>query len=160
MNEFEFIKNLLKPLATSPLSLSLCDDIALLRNKNLAFSTDTICENTHFLKDTDPNKISAKLLRVNISDLCAKAIFPKYYSLNLSFNQDTINKQWLESFVTGLKKTQSSFGISLLGGDTTTTKHGSVFSATIFGEIEQKYISRKGAKDGDLIFVKIGRAHV
>ena len=83
MDEFEFIKECLNPLATDPKSLSLCDDIALLQESNMAFSTDMICEKVHFLENTDPYNLAQKLLRVNISDLVAKAIRAKYYSLNL-----------------------------------------------------------------------------
>ena len=174
MNEFEFIQKLLKPLATSPHSLDLSDDIALLKDKNLAFSTDTICEDIHFLSGTSPDKIAEKLLRVNISDLASKGIIPKYYSLNLSLSKETITKtagliegktpdkpgdisqltkKWLEKFVFGLSNIQKTYNISLLGGDTTATNHGSVFSATIFGNIKNKYITRNGAQPGDLIFV-------
>lgn len=153
MDEFQFIKNLLSPLATNANSLSLSDDIAILGDKDLVFSTDTICEDIHFLKNTSPNKIAEKLLRVNISDLAAKGVPPKYYSLNLSLDPSNISKEWLENFVSGLSTIQHNFGISLLGGDTTITKQGSVFSATIFGQINKKYIKRSSAKTGDLIFV-------
>lgn len=153
VDEFQFIKKLLAPLATTANSISLSDDIAILGDKDLVFSTDTICEDIHFLKNTPPNKIAEKLLRVNISDLAAKGVHPKYYSLNLSLDPSNISKEWLESFISGLSKIQNNFGISLLGGDTTKTKKGSVFSATIFGQIKKKYIKRSGAKIGDLIFV-------
>ena len=153
MNEFEFIRKLLQPLAPHPNSLKLSDDIALLSGNGWVFSTDTICENIHFLENTKPYNIAQKLLRVNISDLSAKAINAKFYSLNLSLNPKKISKKWLEELCFGLQDIQQEFNISLLGGDTSTTNNDIILSATIFGQIKEKYIARNTAKAGDLIFV-------
>jgi thiamine-monophosphate kinase len=153
MNEFEFIKNLLSPLAIHDNSLNLSDDIALLQSKNIAFSTDTICEGTHFLSDSNPYKLAQKLLAVNISDLAAKGLEAKFYSLNLTISQKNLSQEWLESFVSGLAFMQKKFNVSLLGGDTTKSLHNNVLSATIFAIEVEKYISRHNAQIGDLIFV-------
>lgn len=165
MHEFEFIE-LLKPLAISKNSLSLSDDIAILGNTqnkitdnhnflnpSIGFSTDTICEHIHFLENTPPNKLAEKLLRVNISDLTAKGIVAKYYSLNLSLPHSKISKEWFLKFIIGLKKIQIEFNISLLGGDTTSSCNDFILSATIFGETNKKYIARNSAKEGDIIFI-------
>ena len=153
MNEFEFIHQLLKPLAHSDYSLGLNDDVALLPKADLVFSTDSICENIHFLSDTTPYKIAQKLLRVNISDLLAKGVLPKFYSLNLGLNAAAAQPVWMKDFVRGLEDVQQEFNISLLGGDTTRSKNDLVLSATIFGEVADKYVQRNGATAGDMIFV-------
>ena len=153
MNEFDFIRKFLRPLATHPCSLKLSDDIALLPGENWVFSTDIICEEVHFLKNTEPYDIAQKLLRVNISDLVAKAIIPEFYSLNLSLNTKKTSKIWLQEFALGCKDVQQKFNISLLGGDTSATNGNIVLSATIFGQTKERYIPRNGAKEGDLIFV-------
>lgn len=153
MNEFEFINNLLSPLAIHDNSLGLLDDIALLQDKNIAFSTDTICEGVHFLANSDPCKLAQKLLAVNISDLTAKGLEAKFYSLNLAISQQNLSQKWLESFIEGLAIMQKKFNISLLGGDTTKSLSGNVLSATIFATQIKKYIARNNAQIGDLIFI-------
>ncbi|MBT4879231.1 MAG: thiamine-phosphate kinase [Alphaproteobacteria bacterium] len=152
MDEFSFIRNYLAPLAGFG-SLSLGDDIALLDNKHdYGFSTDTMVENVHFLPNIKPKSLALRLISTATSDLIAKALTPKFYSLNLTLGKK-YDKAWLAEFASGLKEAQQYYNMSLLGGDTTANANDIVLSATVFGVIKEKVILRSGAFIGDDIWV-------
>jgi thiamine-monophosphate kinase len=151
MDEFEIINNYFKKL-TGKNSLALQDDVALLENQyKLAFSTDIIVENIHFFKNSSPRIIAYKLLETALSDLAAKALTPKFYSLNLSLPRD-ISSSWFSIFSATLLEIQEKYNIYLLGGDLTECDN-KVLSVTVFGEYEYKFIPRNNAHNGDLLWV-------
>jgi thiamine-monophosphate kinase len=151
LDEFSFIKNKLKPLATSKHALKLQDDVATLPKGKIIFSTDTIVEHIHFFPNTEGASLARKLLGVSISDIIAKGIKPEFYSLNLSLNNTS--PEWLSSFCKGLKLMQKKYNISLLGGDTTKTNSSIVLSATIYGTYKKKFITRNNAKPNQNIYI-------
>ncbi|MEC7475661.1 MAG: thiamine-phosphate kinase, partial [Pseudomonadota bacterium] len=63
-NEFDLIRNYFSPLAKDSGALGLQDDAALYSptvGHELVLTTDTIIEGVHYLPDTQPDKIAAKL---------------------------------------------------------------------------------------------------
>ncbi len=62
--------------------------------------------------------------------------------------------EWLAAFAHGLRQDQREFGISLYGGDTTSTPGPLTIAITAFGFVPKgTMIRRAGAKPGDLVFV-------
>ena len=116
-------------------------------------TTDAIVEGVHFLKDDPADSIARKALRVNLSDLAAKGAEPVGYLMALSL-PDRIGHAWLKAFARGLARDQKSFGISLLGGDTTRTPGPLSIAITAIGSVPKgRMIERRGARPGDLVFV-------
>ncbi len=157
MDEFESIARLFRPLAEgAPEALGLMDDAALLPQRQgyeLVVTTDTLVEGVHFLADDPPDAVAQKLLRVNLSDLAAKAATPYGYLLTTAWPQD-----WDEprraTFARGLAHDQTRFGIGLFGGDTVSTPGPLCVGATLFGWVEAgRMVRRSGARVGDLLFV-------
>lgn len=154
--EFDLIASVLAPLADDDRALGLTDDAAVLPQQSgldTVVSTDTLVAGVHFLMDEPPDIIARRLLRVNLSDIAAMAARPMGYFLNLTLPAE-IGDDWVERFANGLAADQKTFGIGLMGGDTTRTPGDLTLSVTMFGEIPSgSAVRRSTAQPGDRIFV-------
>jgi thiamine-monophosphate kinase len=155
-DEFDLIRRYFAPLATHSGAVGLGDDVALLApapGTVHVLKTDTIVEGVHYLPGDPADLVARKLLRVNLSDLAAKGARPVGYLLAASFARET-RESWLASFAAGLASDQREFGLSLLGGDTTSTPGPTTLTVTAIGEAVEAQVPRRGgARPGDEIFV-------
>tara|TARA_Y100001934_G_scaffold114100_1_gene139641 strand:+ start:395 stop:1369 length:975 start_codon:yes stop_codon:yes gene_type:complete len=157
VDEFDLIERLMAPLADHPGAQGLKDDGAVLEvspGHRLAMTKDMMAEDVHFLAADSPDLIARKLLRTNLSDLAAMGARPIGYLVGMALDAGR-DEAWLAGFVDGLRQDQSSYGISLLGGDTIANPQGRLtLSLTLFGECpEGTTLARSGANVGDLIAV-------
>ena len=157
IDEFDVISRLMRPLTkAAPEALGLLDDAAVLPPRpgfDLVVTKDMIVEGVHFLPSDPLDLVARKLLRVNLSDLAAKAAEPYGWFLGVSWPPRCA---WAEreAFADGLKVDQETYGITLLGGDTTSTPGPLVASATLLGWVPQgRALLRSGARPGDVILV-------
>lgn len=155
--EFELIAKYFAPLAAgAPGAVGLTDDAAfvgLRPGQELVVTTDALIEGVHFRRADPADKIAAKALRVNLSDLAAKGAEPVGYLLALCV-PGWADEDWVRQFARGLAEDQRRFQIPLLGGDTTAIPGPLVISITALGAIPAGVaIHRHGAKPGDLVFV-------
>lgn len=138
---------------TPQATLGVGDDAALMTvsaGMELAVSTDMLVAGTHFFPDADPHKLGWKTLAVNVSDLAAMGVQPRWATLAIALPQ--ADEAWLAAFADGFFKCAGQFNIDLVGGDT--TRGPLSFSVTIFGEVPQgQALRRDGAKPGDDIWV-------
>ena len=155
ITEFRIIADHFRKLA-GPGSLDLQDDAAVFTppaNRQLVISADAMVEGVHFLPADPPETIGRKLLRANLSDLAAMGADPIAYLLTVSVPK-TMPESWFDRFTAGLGQDQAEFGITLLGGDTTSTPGPISLSATILGHVAPgAAITRAGARAGDGIWV-------
>ncbi len=155
-SEFDLIKDLFAPLATSKAALGLTDDVAVLAPRaghELVLTTDTIVAGVDFFPNDPPDTIARKALRANLSDLAAKGAEPFGYLLTLCLPK-TVNMKWLRSFARGLAADQKEFGVTLLGGDLSSMPGPLTITVAAFGYVPAgKTILRRGAKLDDLLFV-------
>jgi thiamine-monophosphate kinase len=153
--EFALIARHFLPLA-GPGALGLADDAALLTpppGRELVLSADAMVAGVHFLPDDPPETVGRKLLRVNLSDLAAKGALPIGYLMTVSTPKDT-PEAWFAGFAAGLALDQAIYGITLLGGDTTSTPGPISLSLTIIGHVAPgTAVLRSGARAGDEIWV-------
>jgi thiamine-monophosphate kinase len=153
--EFSLIARHFRPLA-GPGALDLRDDAALLTpplGRELVLTADAMVAGVHFLPDDPPDLIGCKLLRVNLSDLAAKGAVPLVYLMTVSTPKDTPDA-WFAGFAAGLARDQATYGVSLLGGDTTSTTGPISLSLTIIGHVAPgTAVHRFGAHAGDGIWV-------
>ncbi len=157
IDEFDLIARLLRPLTGgAPEALSLLDDAAVLPARpgfDLVVTKDMIVEGVHFLTSDPLDLVARKLLRVNLSDLAAKAAQPYAYFLAVSWPPRC---GWAEreAFARGLAEDQAAFGVTLLGGDTTATPGPLAASATLLGWVPAGgALLRSGARPGDVVLV-------
>ena len=153
--EDEIIARYLVPLA-GPGGLGLRDDAALVTTRpghDLVVTKDMLVAGVHFFADDPPDVIARKALRVNLSDLAAKAATPTGILLGLALPQDW-TEPWLEVFCAGLADDLRAFDCPLLGGDTVGTPGPLTLSITALGEVEAgRMVPRTGARAGDALFV-------
>jgi thiamine-monophosphate kinase len=153
--EFAFIDRHFRALA-GPGSLDLADDAALLTpspGKEIVLAADAMVEGVHFLPDDPPDDLGRKLLRANLSDLAAMGASPLGYLLTLCVPPSR-DDAFFAHFSAGLAADQREFGLTLLGGDTTSTSGPFAMSLTIVGEIETgRAVRRSGARPGDDLWV-------
>ncbi|WP_338331903.1 thiamine-phosphate kinase [Acetobacter sp. LMG 32666] len=153
--EFAFIKRHFLPLAGSA-ALNLCDDAAVFsppQGREMVMAVDAMVENVHFLPTDPPDTIGRKLLRCNLSDLAAMGSMPEGWLLAFA-RPPHITESWVEQFCLGLAQDQAHFGLSLMGGDTTSTSGPLVLSLTIVGSVcPGQAIRRCGARAGDGLWV-------
>jgi thiamine-monophosphate kinase len=155
--EFDLIARYFAPLAAGfPGAAGLKDDLAVVRPSSgceLATTVDAMVEGVHFLSDDPPDTIARKVLRANLSDLAAAGARPLCYFLSMSLN-NSVDEVWVSQFAAGLADDQKEFGISLAGGDTTSTPGPVTLSVTAMGEVEQgRAVRRSGSGTNDDVWV-------
>jgi thiamine-monophosphate kinase len=149
-DEFALIARHFAPLAKNAAARGLLDDAALL--DALVITADAIVEGVHFLPDDPIDTVAQKALRVNLSDIAAKGAAPVGYLLTLQW-PDTRPAGEIAAFAEGLARDQATFGVKLLGGDTTRTPGPLTISVTMLGRPLGATPSRGGARAGDDLWV-------
>lgn len=163
--EFDLIARYFAPLArNSPGALGLQDDAATFTPPagcELVLTADALTADLHFLRSDPPDLIARKMLRVNLSDLAGKGARPLGYLMTTAFDR-AVDEAWIKAFAAGLAQDQETFGLALLGGDTTSTPGPLALTATLIGSVPAgRALRRTGARPGDRILVTgtIGDGH-
>ncbi len=166
MDEFETIAKLFRPLTNgAPEALDLMDDAAVIPSRpgfDLVITKDAMVQGVHFLATDPPDLVARKLLRVNLSDLAAKAARPFGYFLAVAW-PTTWDDARKAGFAAGLHADQQTFGLTLLGGDTVSTPGPVTLSAPLLGWVQSGgLVKRSGAGEGDIVLVSgaIGDGHL
>ncbi len=157
LGEFELIKRYLAPLTgAAPGALGLRDDAAVIdppAGTELVLTADALIEGVHFLSDDPPDRVGRKLLRVNLSDLAAMGARPLGYLMTVAWPQPP-EETWVAAFASGLEEDQKTYGLTLLGGDTTRTPGPLSLSLTALGAVPAgRALMRSAAAEGDLVYV-------
>jgi len=133
--------------------IGIGDDCAVLEcpeGQRLAVTMDTLVEGIHFLPNTPAEELAWKAISVNLSDLAAMGAEPAWLSLALTLPQS--NTQWLKEFSDSFFDCAAYYGLTLVGGDTTTGPLSVTIHATGFVPADTA-LKRSGAKPGDVICV-------
>ncbi|KAA2219169.1 thiamine-phosphate kinase [Maribacter flavus] len=132
------------------------DDAAVLdfKDKKVVLSTDLLVEGVHFDLSYMPLKhLGYKSVMVNLSDI---------YAMNAKATQITVSLavsnrfplEALEELYAGIQLACETYGVDMIGGDTTSSKTGMLISVTALGEASEESIAyRSGAKENDLLVV-------
>ena len=156
-DEFEQIARLYRPLTEgSPEAFDLLDDAAAVPSRqgfDLVLTKDAMVEGVHFLAGEQLDLVARKLLRVNLSDLAAKAAEPYAYLLAVAWPAGTSFEDKAR-FAAGLAQDQRRFSVRLLGGDTVSTSGPLVASLTLLGWTPTgAMVRRGGGRAGDAVLV-------
>lgn len=156
-DEFSEIARLFRPLTGgAPGAFDLLDDAAIVPQRpgfDLVATKDAIVEGVHFPIGERPELVARKLVRVNLSDLAAKAAAPFGCFLAVAW-PTSFGPAQREAFAGGLGDDLRAFGVALLGGDTVSTPGPFTASLTALGWVpEGRMVRRANARIGDVIAV-------
>lgn len=120
------------------------------KTKILIVSTDAFVEDIHFkTKYFTGYDIGYKSLSASVSDIAACGGIPK--SGLIALGMPTGDTKLVNGIYEGIKAVIKKHNLEIIGGDTVLSSKIFI-SITVIGETE-KFISRKGAKPGDIICV-------
>ena len=135
------------------------DDCAVLDfglDKLYLMAVDQLVSDVHYCKkSTLAANIARKLLNRNLSDIAAMGGRPAHALLTMNLCRDTAtDSYWLDEFLTTIAKEAEKWGISVCGGDISSTKaDADSFSLTITGWVTRESLClRSSAKPGDILF--------
>lgn len=159
LGEFGLIRELQKHShsLSSDVIQGIGDDAAILttsKNESLLASTDLAIEGVHFdLAFESLQDVGFRTAVANISDIAAMGGTPKFLLVALAI-PGSFSPQQVRTLYQGFRKPCQQYNISLVGGDTSSSKSGLFLCVTILGQVEKKQaLTRRGAKVGDLVYV-------
>jgi len=117
------------------------------------FCSDLVAENTHFIRNLHPpDSIGYKAVAVNVSDVGAMGGIPMHFLISFALPGD-LDVSWVDSFFDGVERACTDFGVSLLGGDSSSS-HLIFVDVSMIGRVKTGgAVLRSGAKAGDSIYV-------
>jgi len=132
------------------------DDCAVVRapgrNEELVLKTDTIVEGIHFTSDTSPRLIGRKAMARVLSDFAAMAATPRHALVTLIAPSATPVKLVLGLYQ-GMSQIADEFEVRIVGGETSRGNQ-LVLTVSMTGTVpNKKWITRGGARAGDLLYV-------
>lgn len=156
IGEFGLISRIAKRSGKADASVltGIGDDAAVISTREygaMLVTTDSLVEDIHFRRYHPPEALGWKALCVNISDIAAMGGIPRYYLLSLSLPSD-LSLDYLDQFCLGMDGAAERYGLSLIGGDTTSSDKIYI-SLTVLGGASGRVLLRNGARPGDAIFV-------
>lgn len=158
MNEFDLIAKLTKSLPVNDTVVTgPGDDCAILDfglpDKLFLFKTDAVVEGVHFTRETPPEKIGRKALGRCLSDVAAMAGTPATALITIGLPKN-FDPEFIAKIYDGLNALARTFGVAIVGGETTTSPGGIFISVALLGTVARgKQVLRSGARAGDAIFV-------
>lgn len=157
LGEVELIQRIEKWLGdVSPESPEgMGDDCAVLdceSNKKQLITTDSLSYGQHFDSSIRAEDAGAKLIKRNLSDIAAMGGTPGPALLNLLCGPD-LSIEWLERFIQGIRQTCEHYGVKIAGGDVSGLREGQFSAVLTQTGYTAEPILRRGAKEGDTIYV-------
>ena len=134
--------------------------LALSPGASLLATTDLLVEDVHFRRATAaPADIGWKAIMVNVSDIAAMGGEPRYALIGLAVPGSTPAED-VEAFYDGMHAAAAVHGVSIVGGDTSSTPHGWCIDVTLLGEHAGTPRLRSAARPGDAVAVtgSLGRS--
>ncbi len=118
----------------------------------LLVTTDLLVERVHFMREwCGPDKLGAKALAVNLSDIAACGGTPLDAFISIAI-PPRIDVEWLDGFYKGMTDLAAHYGVNLLGGDTTGSKTDLVINIAVTGTVPRgEVLFRHTAAAGDII---------
>ena len=158
LGEFALIDHLTKNIEIQNAStiVGVGDDAAVIDHygKQTVITNDLLVEGVHFdLMYTPLKHLGYKSVVVNLSDIYAMNATPTQVILGLAFS-NRFSVEALDEFYEGVYAACETYGVDLIGGDTSSSQKGFIISCTAVGEVApDKYVKRSGAQKGNLLCV-------
>ncbi|MEK6795124.1 MAG: thiamine-phosphate kinase [Spirochaetota bacterium] len=159
LSEFQLIHKIKSLLPADNTNLGIGDDCAVIKGApyDTLVTTDILAEDVHFKLDYYSfADVGYKSCIVNASDILAMGGEVTGFFVSIAVPKKLTDENILD-FYAGFKEAMLPFGVTILGGDTTSSPSGFFISITAVGRVPTgKALLRSGAKAGDNIYV-LGR---
>lgn len=158
LGEFGLIERLTKdfPISNEETKLGVGDDAAVMAfgEKDVVVTTDLLLEGIHFdLRYVPLQHLGYKAAVVNFSDIYAMNATPRQITVSIGVSS-RFTVEHLEMLYAGIKKACQTYGVDLVGGDTSASVTGLVISITCIGDVVKgEEVRRSGAKPTDILCV-------
>ncbi|MDO9037608.1 MAG: thiamine-phosphate kinase [Lutibacter sp.] len=158
LGEFGLIKHLTQNFGIQHKSTikGVGDDAAVLeiKDKNILVTTDLLVEGVHFDLSYMPLKhLGYKAVVVNVSDICAMNGIATQIVVSIAVS-NRFPLEAIEELYAGIHLACKTYGVDLVGGDTTSSTKGLLISITAIGEAKNEdIVYRNTAKPNDLLVV-------
>jgi thiamine-monophosphate kinase len=133
--------------------LGIGDDAAVLRLKGtrVVVSCDMVRESTHLPREMTPEQAGSYAVNVNLSDLAAMGAKPlaMLFSLGLPAERE---EEYVRRLARGIKQACDAHNVCVAGGDTKEAEEV-VISGFALGIAEKGYLTRSGARAGEVLCV-------
>lgn len=162
-DEFELIRNWTERrqppdlAAAAGVIVGIGDDAAVVADSpgyELLLAVDTMVEEVHFNAQTmTESDVGFKALAANVSDIAAMGGLPRHALVAVS-----VPPAWtpdrMRRLYDGLYECAERYGVTVVGGDTTSSPAQLVVTVTLTGTVPPgRAITRSGAKPGQLVFL-------
>ncbi len=155
LGEFAFIDRITEGFE-SEIVRGIGDDAAVVDrgDKYELISSDLLLEGINFdLTYTPLKHLGYKSVVVAISDIVAMNGVAKYLTISIGLSAK-FTVEMVEELYSGVKLACSEYGVSLIGGDTSSSLTGLTISLTAIGEVaKERIVYRSGANETDLVCV-------
>jgi len=133
------------------------DDCAVVKTPTgrnfLVLKTDCVVEDVHFMSEADALDIGWKAMMRPLSDFAATSAVPQFALVTLVAPKET-EVAWIKKLYRGLRRAAERFKVSIVGGETSSTRGPIVISVSVVGFVEKnRCVLRRGGKAGDDLFV-------
>lgn len=167
IGEFGLIDRLTSnlPLKNASTVMGVGDDAAVLDfgEKEVLAASDLLLEGIHFdLRYVPLKHLGYKSAVVNFSDIYAMGGKPTQILVSIGVSS-RFTVEHIEELYAGIRLACETYGVDMIGGDTSASTTGLVISISCLGEVEKgKSVKRSGAKPTDLICVSgdLGAAYM
>ncbi len=145
----------LKGFEGKGLLAAIGEDAAVLDldGERLLFTADLLVEGVHFRREYTPfESLGQKAVAVNLSDLAACGAVPLIYTVSLVVSPE---EEWssVEELYRGMVREGGQYGAQLAGGDISKGETLTISIALLGRAPEGKVVLRRGAEEGDLLYV-------
>jgi thiamine-monophosphate kinase len=133
------------------------DDAAVIKGrggKDLIVCCDLMVEGVHFRTEwTPPGILGRKALAVSLSDIAAMGGVPRFALVSIAIPPEC-SSEFIDSLFGGLFELADARGVSIIGGDTSSSRDSLFIDVSVIGECESgTAVIRGGAKISDTIYV-------
>jgi thiamine-monophosphate kinase len=133
------------------------DDASVIKGaggRDLLVCCDLMVEGVHFRAEwAPPQLLGRKALAVNLSDIAAMGGVPRFAMVSIALPHK-LSSEFIDEIFRGLFDLADANGVSIVGGDTSSSPDSLFIDVSVVGECENgRAVTRGGAKAGDIIYV-------
>ena len=141
------------------------DDAAILnfKGESVVVTTDFLVEGVHFDLSYMPLKhLGYKAVVANLSDVYAMNAMASQITVSIAVS-NRFTLEAMEALYQGIQTAAKTYGVDVVGGDTTSSISGLTISVSAIGHVKaSKVVKRNGAQSNDLLVISgdIGAAYL